>query len=357
MIDTSFDFDLWLKWGKAIAWGLNGLGLATAMTAFVGYKFNSKANTTALSLLVLAALWILLGFFPIEWGYNTDRANYANEFLNLQRGGETIRTNDFGFVLLTSFLGRFLTVQHYFAATALIYLTNYFIAIRRLTRNKSFWLVVAVALSMGFTGYVTNTMRAGLAISFIVLAFSQYPSKWKMTACMFVAVTIHNSVSIPALIIALCYFFGSTKLYYKLWLLAIPVSFVAGGFFMSFFSGMTTDARTQYLSGEMETTYNVGFRIDFIIYSLVPMAVGYFYIFKKNFTDAFYRLLYNSYLLTNIFWILVIRANYSDRFAYLSWFMIPFVLVYPLLKQKLALSENTWLGMILLGETCFRFLI
>jgi len=222
---------------------------------------------------------------------------------------------------------------------------------------KSFWLVGAVVLSMGFTAYCTNTMRAGLALSFIVLSFAAYPNKRQMLICLIVGSSIHNSAAIPALVISLCYFFPNTKLFYKCWFLSIPVSLVAGGFFMNLFAEIGGDDRTGYLTNFSGTTYNVGFRIDFIIYSLIPIVSGAYYIFKKGFKDKLYTLIYNSYLLTNIFWILVIRANYSDRFAYLSWFMIPFVLMYPLLKQKMALKENVWVGLILLGETMFRFLV
>ena len=126
---------------------------------------------------------------------------------------------------------------------------------------------------------------------------------------------------------------------------------------MSYFAAMSDDSRTSYLNNMQNTSYQVGFRVDFIIYSLTPIIIGYYFIFKKKFRDNFYTLLYNSYILTNIFWILVIRANYTYRFAYLSWFMMPFIMVYPLLKQKLSLKENVWLGSILLGETAFGFFI
>jgi hypothetical protein len=50
--------------------------------------------------------------------------------------------------------------------------------------------------------------------------------------------------------------------------------------------------------------------------------------------DPFYARLVNTYLLTNAVWILVIHANFSNRFAYLSWFMMPWVLVYPFIPGK-----------------------
>jgi len=45
--------------------------------------------------------------------------------------------------------------------------------------------------------------------------------------------------------------------------------------------------------------------------------------------DPFYARLVNTYLFANAVWILVINATCSNRFAYLSWFMMPWVLLYP----------------------------
>jgi hypothetical protein len=42
----------------------------------------------------------------------------------------------------------------------------------------------------------------------------------------------------------------------------------------------------------------------------------------------------NTYLLANAVWVLLIHASFSNRFAYLSWFMMPWLLVYPFLPGK-----------------------
>ena len=358
MIDTSFDFDLWLQWRESLNIVLTILGFTTALSALF-YKFNSKTNTSILTFIIMIVMLILLGFFPIEWGYSTDRANYANDFISLiyGRGDNTSYTQEYSFILLTKFLGSFLNVQQYFVAISFIYLTNYYIAIRRLVSKKSFWLAVGAIVSMGFTGYAINTMRAGLALSFLILGIAMYPSKWRMAICLLIGAHIHNSVCIPAIIAAICYRYSNTRFFYYLWFISIPVAFFAGNFFMHLFTGMSDDVRTGYLTDLDTTQYKAGFRIDFIAYSLAPIVIGGYYIFKKKFNDQLYKLIYNTYILTNIFWILVIRANYSDRFAYLSWVLIPFILIYPLLKQKLSLKENLWLSLIILGESIFRLLV
>lgn len=341
-------------WRQLLFWTIVGIGFCSALFAFASY--SNKSNTTALSAILFIVMLILLGLFPIEWGYGTDRANYANQLLEFKYGHAKIepQKGEVGYQIIQYVFSRFVNATEYMFCISLIYLTNYFMATRRLVKTQSYWLFVAAVLSMGFTSYNLNTMRAGLAISFLVLGLSMYKSKIKLIVCILIAVNIHTSTVIPGSIILLCSMYRNTRLFYALWFLSIPVSFVAGGYFNALFEGMGDDARTEYLTAE-NANYNIGFRIDFIIYSLVPMLIGGYYIFRKGVRDRFYEMMYNSYLLTNLFWILVIRANYSDRFAYLSWFMIPFILVYPLLVNKMSLKKGEWLGLILLGETLFNF--
>ena len=48
-----------------------------------------------------------------------------------------------------------------------------------------------------------------------------------------------------------------------------------------------------------------------------------------------YLLLFGMYVYSNAFWIMVIRSSFSNRFAYLSWFLYPVVLAYPMLRFPL----------------------
>ena len=54
------------------------------------------------------------------------------------------------------------------------------------------------------------------------------------------------------------------------------------------------------------------YRWDFLLYSAVPIYVGYFFCIKKRFNDTFYTLLLNIYIICNSFWVLVIRAPYTN---------------------------------------------
>jgi len=86
-----------------------------------------------------------------------------------------------------------------------------------------------------------------------------------------------------------------------------------------------------------------------VIYSVIPILVGYYYLFKIKVVDVFYHRIFNMYLFANAIWLLVISMAFTDRMAYLSWFLVPFLLLYPLLKYALPINQKKWVFIILLG--------
>jgi hypothetical protein len=81
------------------------------------------------------------------------------------------------------------------------------------------------------------------------------------------------------------------------------------------------------------------------------------YIFKKKYNDLIYSQLFNMYLIANAFWILIIRANFSNRFAYLSWFMLPLIVMYPILKNEIFIKQHQLIGKIIFGYFLFTFVL
>jgi hypothetical protein len=165
---------------------------------------------------------------------------------------------------------------------------------------------------------------------------------------------------LPTFAFILVQFYNKPKTYLVFWLLCIPLSLAAGGFWESFFASLGfQDERLSYLTdgniNDDEFAYT-GFRWDFLLYSATGVFAGWYYIVKRDFSDPIYFKLFNIYLFANGFWILVIRANFSNRFAYLSWFMLALVIVYPLLKKEiLEEDQNRKLGWILLVYFGFTF--
>ena len=98
-----------------------------------------------------------------------------------------------------------------------------------------------------------------------------------------------------------------------------------------------------------------GFRLDFILYSIMPIIMVWYVTIKRNFKDLTYHIIATTYILANAFWIMVIRSEQSNRFAYLSWFLYPLVIAYPLLRMNIWEDQDRKTGLILLAYSGFTF--
>ena len=93
----------------------------------------------------------------------------------------------------------------------------------------------------------------------------------------------------------------------------------------------------------------------------MPIILAWYIIFKRRIkVDFNYILLLGVYIYSNAFWVMVIRASFSNRFAYLSWFIYPLVLAYPLLKfpiwkKKTYLDIGGTVGKILINPYKYIF--
>jgi len=315
------------------------LTLTRVPQGYVGIRHGNKNSIEALLIAAVFALWI--GGRPISGYYFGDTSNYAHSYY-LMQGGIFI-PSDSGEWVWQSFMyacSQVMDVSAFFTIVDIGYFGFTLWACRRLTPNN---VLVSFLFCLGafscFT-YGTNGIRNGLACSIILLMMSfiagNKREKIVAAALAFVAFNIHHSTALPILMSALSLLYiRNFKMAYTFWILSIFISLVAGGAVTSFFAGLGFDDRMQSYtaSAPQEDIFShTGFRWDFLIYSMVPIVLGYYIVIKRGIRDRKYELLLNTYTLCNAFWVMVIRANYSNRFAYLSWFMYPLVLAYPLLK-------------------------
>lgn len=309
-----------------------------------------------ISIIISLIAFIIMFSLPIEWGKYSDRENYALIFNSIKANqiDSGSISHDNLFYHYTSLISKITDYTGYFFITTVFYIVNYFIASYRMSKRYHYILLLMTFISFMFYAYGTNTIRAGFAISFLLLALTYYQKFWLMAILITISIGCHYSMIIPSIGILISRFFDKTKFYFALWCIAIPLSAIAGNYFEILFASLSNDSRAiAFLTTSMN--YNTGFRYDFIIYSCIPICVGYYYIYKKKFKSDYYKLIYNSYILTNIFWILVIRANFSDRFAYLSWFLIPYIIIYPLVNTKLFESQNKKICLILMLQMIFTY--
>lgn len=311
----------------------------------------------SLGVVLLLITLSYMGLRPISGYYFGDMSTYANDFLRLQQGYINTST-DKGFIFFTQLSAQVMSVQMYFLVCAILYVLPLWAACKKWFKDYSFYAFLAVITSFSFWSYGTNGIRNGIATSIFLYALSREKIVFKILL-VFIAMSFHNSIIIPAVALILTYFYANPKKYFYGWLLCIPLSLVSGGFWEGLFAGLMADERVSYLTGANERGEfsSTGFRWDFLLYSASAVYAAFFFIFKKNFTDQRYNQLVCIYLAANGFWILVIRANFSNRFAYLSWFMMWIVIVYPFLTKIQIKKQHQVLGLVLLAYFGFTFLM
>lgn len=355
------------NFGAAFHWGV----LFVVVIAFFYFLHKgsaietvSKLNThqLVLSILIGIPVVLLLAFFPIEWGTYGDREGYLYIFNHL----ENSIIDDYGWFIIYSIIKFFSSEQvFFFGVLATLYVGLRYIACIQFSKENNFLVFLMLISSFLFFSYGHNTIRSGVASSFLILAISLFFKKrtWIIIALalMLMSIGIHKSMIIPAAAFLLSIFFKNSKILIVCWISAFFVSFLAGDYIANLLGDMVTENAGEqaggYITSDEQGVYDRGFRIDFILYSLAPIVVGGYYIFKKEFFNREYLTLYNTYIITNIFFVLVIRANYIDRFGYLSWMLMPIILIYPLLKQRLLERQNINIAFTLLLNELFTFIM
>ena len=261
-----------------------------------------------------------------------------------------------------------LSVEHFFLLVGAVYLGGMMCICWKLTKNHVWISFLFFIAAFSFYGYGLNGIRNGMACSLILVSLACFSHNNKKMfyplglLILFIAYSIHRSTLMPIISILLSLtMVKRPAISIQFWLVSIILSLLigngVGGFMAS--TGIFEEKADYFIEAELtknaEQFSRTGFRWDFLLYSAMPVLLVWFVTVKRSFVDATYNLIANTYILTNAMWIIVIRANFSNRFAYLSWFLYPIVLAYPLLRFHIwdGRRQNMNLGLILLVYTIF----
>lgn len=214
--------------------------------------------------------------------------------------------------------------------------------------------------------FSTNGIRNGLGTSFLLVAIAIISEKRKLTffpaLLMFLALGTHRSTMLPsAAAIVSLYVIKDTKWALRFWIASIILSLVVGHAVENFFASLGFDDRmssyhnAQFQEGNEDKFSHTGFRWDFLLYSMFPVIMIWYVTRHRRFNDPQYNLIANVYMFCNAFWIMVIRAAFSNRFAYLSWFLYPLVIFYPLFRMNIWKDQDRRVALIFFAYSGFTF--
>lgn len=223
----------------------------------------------------------------------------------------------------------------FFILISIIYYGGIYIACCKIfPHNVLFAFLVYIAAFSTFS-YGANGIKAGAAASIFLIALSYYDKLYIAFPLMFVSWGFHHSMSMPIMAFVLVKIWRNPEHYFYFWLFCLIMAAGHITFFQTFLAGYTDKTGAEYLSSNGENWIGrAGFRIDFIVYSIMPVIVGWISKFKLRIEDSLYDNLISLYLVCNGLWVLCMYTNYNNRIAYLSWFLYPFVLLYPTFKQE-----------------------
>ena len=348
-------------------------------------------NSMFPALLLTLFLMVYMGLRPVSFAFG-DTINYAAEYKTVT--GLAVFSLDLSsewlwkFIMLTcKQMG--LSVNMWFLLVEIGYLGFVLWGFKVLLGENS-WMAMLFFLSAFSTfTFGTNGIRNGLACSATIAAFAIAANKniaqlVLAGVVLVLAFGIHRSISLPiAAFLVASYVIKSPKIAIYFWIASIGISLVAGGPVTNFFMGMGFDDRmTSYSTSTdqyAEQFSQTGFRWDFLAYSAMPVWLTW-HVCKKAETERrqygdtieeletgvlgagriadvhsmrVFNILATTYILANSFWVMVIRAAFSNRFAYLSWFLYPVVIAYAVIRLHIWKDQDKKAGLILLLHAGF----
>lgn len=325
-----------------------------------GSVINKKSIQTFNALVLMLVVILYMGLRPVSGRYFGDMATYNRLFEYYASGGEIISVKDYAWQLFMQFCSGIMNAETFFLICAGLYVLPLYKACDTWFKGDKYVVFLMFIASFSFWAYGTNGIRNGIATSLLVWALSLNKKKVFKYGLFVLSFLFHSSLIVPLSAFILTSFYKNPKTYYRGWLICIPISLVLGSASETFIAnlGIFDDDRVEYLiQGNInnDSFAYTGFRWDFLVYSAFAVYAGYYFIIKRSFKDDFYIQLFNLYVTVNAFWILVIRANFSNRFAYLSWFLMAVVIFYPFLKQRFFKYQQKVLIYTMLGYFGFSY--
>ncbi len=347
------------------------IAILTLAYAIVLFPMDSRSlyeKPKGLYVAVIIALFLafFLGLRPLSGRYFGDMQSYNTLYLNFAQG--LLKPHTDTDVLWGNLMYAFAQVaeaKYFFLFVELVYIIPLLIACIRLSKENAAPIFVFVISAMSFFAYATNGIRNGAASSLFVLALTflkgDYRNKIVYALLCIASYGFHNSMALPILASLGAFFIKNPKIMFYVWGAALAVTVLAGSMVSDMLSNLGFDQRFgEYLSGSNyeNTITKEGFRWDFLLYSFMPILLGWYVIFRRKVYTRSYAILLGTYIYANAFWLMVIRSPYSNRFAYLSWCLYPIVLSYPMFElpawQK---SPGLKTAGVLAGHFLFTFYI
>lgn len=287
-------------------------------------------------------LVLFIGLRPVSAEFFVDMATYDEAY-------GVLTGNDYVFVsgedtnilydnLFRLMAAKEIPVKYFFLIIAAIYFIGISLACSLFFPKDRMASILVYLAAFSTFAYATNGIKAGAAAALFLVALALYERRrwvW-VILLMLCSYGFHHAMILPIVGFVACLVVKNPKVYLGFWVVCFFISLFHITFFQQMFASLITEHGAEYLlgvGGYVKSDFFGGFRIDFILYSIVPMVVGLIAIEKKQIESERYVFLLNFYTLINALWLLCMYSDFTNRIAYLSWMLMPIVIIYPILNE------------------------
>lgn len=306
------------------------------------------------SLVLALVLAVFIGFRPIHKVF-VDTVGYAAYYNHILGKPFEFSSNVENLIFdnLTKFLASCgFSHSVYFLLLALIYFVCRQISCQKMFPNNS-WAAYLVFLGAFLTfSSSVNGIKAGIAASIFACAIAYRESKQFAILLLAISWGFHHSMHTCVLAFLTVSLYKNTRFYSWFWAFCLIMAIAHVSFFQTLFTGFTDEKSVGYLIGT--GGWRTGMRYDFVIYSAMPILLGWYYKFVRKIDDEKYEFVLNLYMLLNGLWMLCMYAAFTNRIAALSWALYPIVLIYPFFSDEIELeNKNRTFSIVMLLHLAF----
>lgn len=341
--------------------------LIVAIITFICYgyyhprdgRLQYKDKTGMFTIILVVCTSIIIGLRPNSGKYFVDMGNYVSYYVDIYEGLPfTFNWDSDNIVFDNLFVwwaSERLGIHKFFLLIATIYFGGAYLGIRKLFPNDKLVAYLVFLAAFSTFSYATNGIKAGAAASLFLCAMGYRKNLIICIPLVLISWGFHHSMILPVAAFGLTLIIRNCSIYFLGWFVCLILAATNIQEFSLYFARFITEHGAEYLTTtEVSEGLKVGLRVDFIIYSSVPVLVGIYTLFIKEIkVSSLYKQLLNLYLCTNGVWMLCMYANYTNRIAYLSWFLYPIVLVYPFLQEQWGKERYRVFGRVMLLHLCF----
>lgn len=322
-----------------------------ALICFFQYKHrNGTTNRNVIGGFLLTAFYVLfIGLRPTTGsGLSSafgDTVNYISRY-NFLLGSPFIFSFDTENLIFDNLFAWWASVDlgitPFFLLCSFLYFACAYMAIVKMFPNDRYAVMLVFLTAFSAYGASVNAVKAGVAGSIFLLALAYRRNLAISIPLVLISLGFHHSMIVLVAAYVCCLFSHKPKYYYYFWFFCLAMSVLHITTFQVFFAGFTDDHGASYLM-TIDKDWggkSTGFRLDFVLYSAMPLIMGWYAFKKRHIEDKLYKVILCIYIFSNAIWLLCMYAQFTNRIAYLSWFMYPIVLVYPCLLPEFGQDRN-----------------